>query len=430
MKIAVIGGGSSYTPELMDGLIERAGALKLKEVWLHDIAEERVETVAGFCSRMAKAKGSKLALRPTLDLAEAVKGAEFVIAQIRVGGNAARKEDELLGARHGLIGQETTGVGGFANALRTIPVMLEICKVIESQSPRAFLINFTNPSGMVTEAVLKHTKVHAIGLCNIPITFHLELAKALGLARRQVMLDYVGLNHLSWVRGVLARGRDVTAEVMARAVSAGRLANLDELDYPPEFLRALGMVPMHYLRYYYLTERMLAEQKKKSRTRAEEVMEIEAKLMEIYRDPKANQKPELLGKRGGAHYSLAALELMESIKHNRNDVQVLNCQNQGVIACLDNEAVVEMPCRVGKHGAATELTEEPEPKIMGLIQAVKAYETLAIQAAVERDYDKALLALALHPLGPDADHVKQVLDDLIATHGMELKQDIGPGRRR
>ncbi|HUT52957.1 MAG TPA: 6-phospho-beta-glucosidase [bacterium] len=421
MKIAVIGGGSSYTPELMEGLIGRAKALELKEVWLHDIAEERLEVVAGFCARMAKAAGSKLSIRPTLDLAEAVKGARFVIAQIRVGGNAARREDELLGARHGLIGQETTGVGGFAKALRTVPAMLDICKVIERESPRAFLVNFTNPSGLVTEAVLKHSKVRAIGLCNIPITFHLELAKALGLPREKVALDYVGLNHLSWVRGVLANGKDVTEKVMAWAGAAGRPASLEELDYPPEFIRALGMIPMHYLRYYYLTARMIAEQKKMPRTRAEEVMEIEQRLMEIYRDPTADRKPELLGQRGGAHYSLAALELIEGIKSDRGDVQVLNVENQGAVPGLDDDAVVEVPCRVGKHGAATELTEEPGPEIMGLIRTVKAYETLTIQAAVERDYNKALLALAVHPLGPDADHVKPVLDDVIATHGINLE---------
>jgi 6-phospho-beta-glucosidase len=421
MKIAVIGGGSSYTPELMEGLIGRAKALKLKEVWLHDIAGERLETVAGFCGRMAKAQGSKLKIQPTPALAEAVQGADFVIAQIRVGGNAARREDELLGARHGLIGQETTGVGGFAKALRTIPAMLEICRTIERVAPRAFLVNFTNPSGLVTEAVLKHSQVRAIGLCNIPITFHLELAQALGLPREKVALDYIGLNHLSWVRGVLAEGKDVTEKVMSWAGSAGRPANLDELDYPPEFIRALGMIPMHYLRYYYLTARMLEEQKKRPRTRAEEVMEIEARLMEIYRDPANDRKPELLGKRGGAHYSLAALELIESISADRGDVQVLNVDNQGAVPGLDDDAVVEAPCRVGKSGVAVEQTEEPAPEIMGLIRTIKAYEQLTIRAAVERDYNQALLALAVHPLGPDADHVKEVLDDVIATHGIELK---------
>jgi 6-phospho-beta-glucosidase len=420
MKITVIGGGSSYTPELFSGLIERASSLDLAEVHLHDVDRERLDVVTGFCSRMAKAAKADFALKTGLDLTEAVSGASFVVTQIRVGGNAARKQDELLGKRHGLIGQETTGVGGFGKAMRTIPAMIEICRAIEEESPKAWLINFTNPSGIVTEAALKHSKVNAIGLCNIPITFHIELAKALSASRREVELEYVGLNHLSWVRKVKLRGEDVTDRVLSWAGDAARPANIGELSYPPEFIRALKMIPMHYLHYFFQTQKMLDAQNKKDKTRAMEVMEIEDALMEIYRDPAANRKPEMLSKRGGAHYSLAALELIESIHFDRKDIQIIDVMNGGTIPGLPADAVIETSCEVGKNGGTPLPLREPEPEIMGLIRAVKAYEELTVEAAMKKDYEKALLALAAHPLGPDADSAKKVLDDIISTHGLEI----------
>jgi 6-phospho-beta-glucosidase len=377
---------------------------------------QRLETVAGFTARMARAKGAAVKIETTRELPRALSGADFVIAQIRVGGNAARREDERLGMRHGLIGQETTGVGGFAKALRTIPAMLEICRAMEQSCPRAFLVNFTNPSGLVTEALLKHARTRVIGLCNIPITFHLEMAKALGAERNEVDFDYIGLNHLSWVRRVTLRGEDVTARVLEWAGDAGRPANLEELDYPEAVIRALGAIPMHYLRYYYLTSKMLEEQRGKTRTRADEVMEIETELMKIYGDPKLSAKPEMLSKRGGAHYSLAALELIESIHFDRGDTAVLDVTNGSAVAGLPAESVVEVRCRVGAEGAVPLPLDPPGPAILGLMRAVKAYEELTVKAAVERDYESALLALLAHPLGPAADRVEQVLKDLMDTH--------------
>ena len=423
MKIAVIGGGSSYTPELLDGLLARAADLDLQEVVLHDVDPNRLALVTGFVQRMAKARKKALAISSTRKLGAAVRGAAYVIAQIRVGGNRARMEDEKLGLRHGLIGQETTGVGGFAKALRTIPAMLEIAEVIASESPMAVLINFTNPSGLVTEALLNHSQVQAIGLCNIPVTFHLELAKALGARRDEVELDYVGLNHLAWVRGVRLRGQEVIEEVLAWAGSADQPATLATLDYPKNFLRALHMIPMPYLRYYYRTEKMLAELRARPKTRAEEVREIETELMKIYADPSACEKPDLLSRRGGAHYSLAALELIEAIHFNRGERQVLNVKNQGVLPALAEAAVIEVPCRVTKDGAKPLPLLPPEPIILGLIQTVKAYEELTIQAAVEKNYDQALLALVAHPLGPEVDQAETVLDDIITTHGIKLEKN-------
>lgn len=421
MKIAVIGGGSSYTPELLDGLLDRASAIGAAEVYLHDVHAERLKVVGGFVRRMAAARGSRLLISSGLDLEEAVSGARFVIAQVRVGGNAARREDEKLGRRHGLIGQETTGVGGFAKALRTIPVMLEVCAAMEKHAPSATLINFTNPSGLITEAVLKSTSVQAIGLCNIPITFHLELSRLLGAPRSEVDFDYIGLNHLSWVRQVFLRGEPVTAEVLGRGAAPGSSAKLRELaEYPPEFSSALGMIPMHYLRYYYLTARLLAEQNRETRTRADEVMEIEKELFKIYADPAGHQKPDLLSRRGGAHYSQAALELMEAIVFNRGDRLILNVQNQGTIPELGREAVIECWCRVDQAGGRPLPVRRPEPAIRGLILAVKAYEELTIQAAVEKNYRAALLALVAHPLGPGAERAEKVLQDIMKTHHIKL----------
>ncbi len=420
MKIAVIGGGSSYTPELVDGFISRAPSLQISEVSLYDIDKDRLEVVAGFCSRMAEARSSRISLTRTSKLSQALQDASFVIAQIRVGGNAARLEDERLGMRHGLIGQETTGIGGFAKALRTVPAMLEIADAMEDHCPRSFLINFTNPSGIVTEALIKHSRVKSIGLCNIPLNFYIDVARAFSAGREDVRLDYIGLNHLSWVRRAEIEGKDVTTKILEWSDAPGRPANLEELDYPNEFVKALGMIPMHYLRYYYMTGDMLKKQQEKTRVRAEEVMEIESELMNIYIDPENSEKPQMLSRRGGAHYSLAALELMESIYFDRNDVQVLGVRNNGVIPGLSPDAAIEVPCRVGTGGAAPLPLAPPQPAIKGLIEAVKAYEELTVEAAAKGDYDKALLALAVHPLGPDADHAEAVLTDIIDTHGMDI----------
>ncbi len=420
MKVAVIGGGSSYTPELLDGLISRSESLSMAEVALYDIDSARLETVAGFCRRMAEAQESGISITHTPDLTQALQDVSFVIAQIRVGGNAARREDERLGRRHGLIGQETTGVGGFAKALRTVPAMLEIARAMERSCPRALLINFSNPSGIVTEALLKHTAINAIGLCNIPVNFYIDVAKAFSVSREQVQLDYIGLNHLSWVRKIEVTGKDVTQTVLEWSDAPGRPANLEELDYPKGFVKALGMVPMHYLRYYYMTDTMLKKQSEKGKVRAEEVMEIESELMNIYRDPASREKPKMLSRRGGAHYSLAALELIESVHFDRGDIQVLDVRNNGTVPGLSADAAIEVPCRVGASGAAPLTLAPPGPEIKGLMEAVKAYEELTVEAAAKHDYEKAYLALAVHPLGPDADKAEAVLSDIIETHGMDI----------
>jgi 6-phospho-beta-glucosidase len=419
MKVAVLGGGSTYTPELVDGLLARAAAFGLREIALMDIDAARLACVGAFCRRMAARAGGGVAVTLTAQAAAAIDGADFVVTQIRVGGQEARRRDERLGLRHGLIGQETTGVGGFAKALRTIPVILGYAEEVARRAPGAWLINFTNPSGLVTEAILTHTGARAIGLCNIPLGFRIEIAQAVGVAPAEVELDYVGLNHLAWIRRVRVRGADVTAQVLA-AGRRGGPANFEALDYPGWWVDALGMIPNDYLRYFYLTPEMLAQQQAKPRTRAEEVMAIERELLAFYADPAHDEKPPALAKRGGAFYSRAACELMAALRSPTPEVQIVDVCNGGAVPDLPAGAVVEVPCRVDRDGAHPLPVGPLPPEIRGLMAHVKAYEELAVRAGAAHDRRAALLALVAHPLVPSITVAHAVLDDLVAENGLAL----------
>jgi len=423
VKIAVVGGGSTYTPELVDGLIQEAGALGLARVSLMDVDRERLEVVAGFCERMRAHAGAPFRLEAGGDLDAALDGADFVLTQVRVGGQRGRHLDTRLGLDHGLIGQETTGVGGFAKALRSVPVTLEVCRRMEARCPDAWLVNFTNPSGLVTEAVLKHGRERAIGLCNIPINLRMDVARLLGVPPARVELDYLGLNHLSWVRRVLVDGEDVLPRAVELFSGAGRPANIpEELDYPPDFVRALGMLPSSYLRYYYLPRRALLELQARTKSRAEEVMEVEQELLALYRDPAQRVKPAALEKRGGAYYSRAAVELIGALAGDKGDRQVLNARNAGALACLPPEVVVELDCRVDARGATPLPVAEPGPEIRGLLQHVKAYEELAVEAAVRASRRLAILALVNHPLVGDAALAVTLVDEIARVHGLRWQE--------
>ncbi|MBK6690354.1 MAG: 6-phospho-beta-glucosidase [Deltaproteobacteria bacterium] len=417
MKIAVIGGGSTYSPELIHGLAEAALGLGLLEVALHDLDPARLEIVGDFLERMVAAQGKKLSITRHLERKTAIGGAHFVLVQIRVGGQLARLEDERLGRTHGVIGQETTGIGGLAKALRTIPVLLQIAADIERYAPGATLVDFTNPVSIVTEALLRHGRVPTIGLCNIPISQREELAAHLGVASEEVELDSVGLNHLSFIRGVKVRGQEQLPrllEELAGALASGkRPANLPDLDFPPELLTELGMIPSDYLRYFYLAPDTIAEQQQKPKLRAEEVMAVEAELLAYYGDLRRSERPEALKKRGGAFYSRAAVELITGIHHNTGEKQVVNVANRGIVPELPEGCSIEVPCRIDAQGA-TPLPQRPlEPVIRGLIQHVKAYEELAVQAALShrrRDLYQAVLA---HPLTPSAKVAARLTDALV-----------------
>ncbi len=397
MKVCVIGGGSTYTPELIEGLINRQHELGLNTITLMDIDEERLRIVGGLAERMLRAAGAEAKLELTTQRRKALEGADYVIVQIRVGGMTCRIQDEKIPLQFGVAGQETTGPGGFANALRTIPVMLDIARDVAEVAPGAWLINFTNPSGIVTEALLRYTEVPTIGLCNIPFSFQHRIAQLLGVSPERIRLDYVGLNHLSWVRGVTLDGVDVFSRVMEIAIAK---AKAGELPFSPELLETLGMIPCDYLRYYYYHDQVVAEQRQAGKTRGEVVQEIETALLRLYAEPTLDRKPELLEKRGGAYYSTAAVALISAIHRDAGEIHILNTRNDGALPDLPPDCVVELPSVVGRNGAKALPVAPMHPSIRGLVQAVKAYEELTVRAAVEGDERSAIQALLAHPLVP------------------------------
>lgn len=415
MRIAVIGGASSYTPELIDGFYRRTDQLPLSEVVLLDPRADRVEITSGFARRMGEQYGNPFAIRTTAELSEAVDGADFVLTQIRVGGSAARIRDEKLGLDHGLIGQETTGIGGFACALRTIPAVLEIARAMESHAPDATLINFTNPAGIVTEGVLRHSSIRTVGLCNIPIGIVMEVVNHFGCDVDEVAMDYVGLNHLSWVRGFRIGERDVTDEMLDFFIEHARKEwEIESIREAMRLaMRNLKMFTNYYLQYFYATDDALAHLQSKPKTRGEEVVGIEQALFAKYADPAVVEKPEELGQRGGAHYSTAAFRVIEAIHHNLANAQVVCCRNEGAVPGFDDNAALEIPARIDAAGAHALPQETPTPEIGGLMQCVKAYETLTVEAAVTGSRDAALQAMVMNPLMPGYAESEKLLDALV-----------------
>jgi 6-phospho-beta-glucosidase len=427
MKVAVIGGGSSYTPELMHGFLERVDSFPLTELWLMDILPERLDVVGGFAKRMVTARGNPFAVHLSLDQREAVQGASYVITQLRVGGMAARREDEYLGRRYGLIGQETTGVGGMAKALRTIPVILDIAKDIAQVAPGALLVNFANPAGLVTEALCRYAPdVPSVGVCNGPLTTKmgilrdLERHRGLKACPEAAELDTLGLNHLSWHRGLYVDGRDVWPLVIESYVED--LKGKSDPEWDPRIVESLRLIPNYYLQYYYYTDQKLAAQEKWPPSRAEQVMQIEARLLAKYAEPERSELPDDLMQRGGAYYSTVATQLLNAHYNDLGETHVVNVSHQGAVPGWPADWVLEMPCRVSRAGIEP-IPAEPLPlACFGLLAHVKAFELLTVDAAVTGDRDIAFQALLTHPLGPPAAKVQQVLDDLLATHREHLPQ--------
>jgi 6-phospho-beta-glucosidase len=420
MKIAVIGGGSSYTPELINGFLDRHATLPVSELWLVDVLPERLEVVGKFAQRMVAAAGSPFKVVLTTDQRAAVQGAQYVTTQLRVGWMQARREDEYLGRRHGLVGQETTGVGGMAKALRTIPVILQIARDMAELAPGALLVNFTNPAGLVTEALARYApEVPSVGVCNVPITAKMEIIEGLNASGMtvdpaQARLNTLGLNHLTWHRGFTVEGEDVWPQVLSMYVA--RLRSGEEDDFDPDTVEILRMIPNYYLRYYYYTQQVIASQQAWERSRAEEVMVIEQELFSQYTEPDRSQPPAGLMKRGGAYYSTVATQLLNAHYNDLNEEHVVNVRHGGAVAGWPADWVLEMPCRIGRAGVQPIPTDPLPLACFGLLSQVKAYEILTAQAAAEGRYDAAYEALLAHPLGPSADRVKAVLDDMITTH--------------
>jgi 6-phospho-beta-glucosidase len=421
MKISVIGAGSTYTPELVEGLLAERDSIPLTRLSLMDVDGERLGVLAGLVERMVAAAGWRFQVDCHTELGAAVDGADFVITQIRVGGQQARHDDTALALKHGVIGQETTGVAGFAKALRTIPVLLGVCQEMRRSAPGATLVNFTNPAGIVTEALLKHGGVPSLGLCNIPVGIQMATARRYGVPPSQVALDYLGLNHFSWLRRVVVAGRDVTEESLAE-VLAKAPANVPALEYDREFVEALGMIPSGYLRYFYLQHESLEHLRSKDRTRAQEVMEIDATLLEKYRDPGLSEKPVELEKRGGAFYSTAAVSLIRSIVTGDGARHVVNVENGSSLPDLPADSAVEVPAVVDAGGAQPLAMGRLETPIRGWLQLLKSYEILTVEAAVEKSYRKALLALSCNPLVPSVNKARALLDALDERHGLGLRR--------
>lgn len=423
MKITVIGGGSSYTPELLDGLFSRLDKIPATEVWMMDKNTERLGINAAFARRMAERHGNPFVIHHTDNLREAVTDAKYVVTQIRVGGMQARINDEKLGLRHNIVGQETTGVGGFACALRTIPRILEVAHAMEEHAPKGFLVNFTNPAGINTEAVLKHSKIRTVGLCNVPIGMIMEVIKHFGGEVSDVDLDYVGLNHLSWVRRFTHKGLDITQAVLDKFIEHA------EEEWEVEAvrenmitaMRRLGMFCNYYLQYFYSTVTVLDSLKAKPCTRGEEVVKVEESLFAKYQDPELKEKPEELGKRGGAHYSTAAFHLVDAIENDRKNRQIVCCRNNGAVPTFDDDVAVEIPAVIGADGAVSVPQAPPQPSIRGLMQLIKAYESLTVEAAVRGDREAAFEAMLLHPLMPDAQGCAALLDELLEINKPHLQ---------
>lgn len=427
MKITVIGGGSTYTPELVNGFLARVESLPITELWLMDVDKERLDIVGGFAQRMVRAKGAPFKVILSTVQKDAIAGASYVTTQLRVGMMPARRGDEYLGLRHGLIGQETTGVGGMAKALRTIPVILSIANDIRETAPGALLANFTNPAGLVTEALNRYASdVPAVGVCNVGITTKMkileQLEKATGnrVEDNRAILNTLGLNHLTWHRGFTIDGEEMWPLIFTAYVES--LKDEKDPEWDVRTVETLGMIPNYYLQYFYYTDKKFNEQKKWPPSRAEQVMEIEKDLLRDYADPNLTEPPADLMKRGGAYYSTLATQLINSHYNDLGEVHVVNARNNGAVKDYPADWVLELPAKVDKNGIHP-LPADPLPaSCFELLSQVKTYEILTVEAAVHGDRDAMVQALLANPLGPSADKVQSVMDDMLETNKQWLTQ--------
>jgi 6-phospho-beta-glucosidase len=423
LKIAIIGAGSTYTPELIDGFIKRKNELPITSFYLMDIDRRKLGIVGKFVKRMLDANDIKCKFVMTEDLKTAVKNADFVLAQVRVGKLDARIKDEKIPLKYDLIGQETTGIGGFMKALRTIPVMMEIAEYIENYSPDAWLINFSNPSGIIAEALLNNTNVKTISLCNVPIILKKEALQRVPEEAKSVCIDYVGLNHLSWITGIYCDGREVLQDQLLDKYDFINMKNIPKMDIDKELIKSIRSIPSSYLQYYYYRERQLQHMKDEKKCRGEVCLEIEEELLKIYQQPELKEKPALLEKRGGHLYSDAAVSLVSAIYNNKNEEHIVNVKNNGALDFMANDDVVEINCIVNKNGVTPlSLKNLDNDHIKGMMRVIKAYEKHTVKAGIHGDYNEALNALLIHPLVGDFRKAKGALDELLEAHKEFLPQ--------
>jgi 6-phospho-beta-glucosidase len=418
MKLAVVGGGSTYTPELIDGFARMRDTLPIEELVLIDPAADRLELVGGLARRIFAKQDHPGKIVTTSDLDAGVDGTDAVLLQLRVGGQAAREQDETWPLECGCVGQETTGAGGLAKALRTVPVVLDIAERVRRTSPDAWIIDFTNPVGIVTRALLQAGH-KAVGLCNVAIGFQRKFAALLDVAPADVHLDHVGLNHLTWETAVRLGGPEGD-NVLPRLLAEHGDAVAADLRMPRELIDRLGVVPSYYLRYYYGHDEVVRELRTKP-SRAAEVAQMEKRLLEMYGDPQLDEKPELLAKRGGAFYSEAAVDLAASLLGGAGSpYQVVNTYNNGTLPFLPDDAVIEVQAAVGPQGATPLAVGELDPLYAGLTANVTAYEDLALEAALRGGRDRVFKALLSHPLVGQYEYAQQLTEQLIAHNREHL----------
>lgn len=448
IKIVTIGGGSSYTPELIEGFIKRKDELPIKEIWLVDIeaGKHKLEIVGELAKRMVKAAGLDWQIHLTLNRREALKDADFVSTQFRVGLLDARIKDERIPLSHGILGQETNGAGGMFKAFRTVPVILDIVKDMKELCPNAWLVNFTNPSGMVTEAVMRYGNWdRVVGLCNVPIICRKIASGAIEEKESDLFFKFAGLNHFHWHRVWDRSGKEQTNKVLENAyvskegiekalkwvaadsaeAGGSGVKNIPNISFLPEQVKDLEIIPCMYHRYYYLTNDMLEEeleQYKKGETRAELVKKTEGELFELYKDPNLTIKPPQLEQRGGAYYSDAACELINSIYNDKNTQMVVSTRNNGAISDLPDDVVVEVSSIITASGPAPISWGGFKAHSRGLLQGMKNMELTTIEAAVTGDYGKALQAFTVNPLVPSGKIAKTLLDEMLVAHKEHLPQ--------
>ncbi|ENL7625507.1 6-phospho-beta-glucosidase [Enterobacter hormaechei] len=422
LKLVVIGAGSSYTPELMEGIIKRQNEFPIRELWLVDIEDgrEKMAIIAGLTRRMLEKNGLDIPVYETLDRTEALTGADFVCSQFRAGCLEARISDERISLKYDMIGQETNGLGGFANACRTIPIALAIAKEMEQLCPDAWLLNFTNPSGMVTEAILKYSKVKTVGLCNVPVIMQKGIANALGISDiNEFIMQVAGLNHFIFARHIFHEGKDKLPQVI-ELISEGNdplvPKNIPPFKWPDRLLANMGMIPCPYLRYYYMSDDMYRQELGEAQgegTRGEIVKELERELFEIYRNPELAEKPKALEGRGGQYYSDAACELMSAIYNDKRIIMHVNTRNDGAIAGLPDDCAVEVSSMITRSGPMP-LNVEPFPEdVLRLIQLMKSFEQLTIEAAISGNRYTAWRALVINPLVKSGQLLENALDEVI-----------------
>lgn len=420
IKIALIGAGSTYTPELMEGIINKKDSLPVGELYLMDIDERKLNIVGSLAKRQIEAAGLDCNVVLTTDLDESLKDANFVLAQIRVGKLPARVLDEKIPLKYGLIGQETNGIGGFFKGMRTIPEMMKIAKKMEELCPDAWLINFSNPAGMLTEALLNHTNIKAIGVCNVPINMIDSLKRRLKLENAEV--EYLGLNHLTWVTSIKQDGVDYLEKAINEGINSEAMKNIPASGFTAELIKTVGAIPSSYLEYYYFKDTKLKNALEAEKSRGEVCIDIENELLEIYSNSELHTKPELLSRRGGARYSEVAINLVDSIYNDKQDIQVVNTLNNGALDFMADDDVIEINCLIGKDGPKPIKTEVKNQHIIEYMKMIKAYEKHAVNAALTGDEDEAMRALLINPLVFDYHKAYPCFQELKEAHKEYLPQ--------